>query len=148
MVPPCGASWTLFHDQWRLFHAKQMLGWQMSQNRRDLKFLCAGLAVCSMRVLWLVRSSLLCWLWARSTYSTVFDLAVQRPLRRACVISVADCFCLQKRKRDGTKWSRGAYLLLANKHCPQWWSTQLPQWPDSWLSSLSATKFVHNASCS
>lgn len=28
---------------------------------------------------------------------------------------MADCFCLQKRKRDGTKWARGGYLLLANK---------------------------------
>lgn len=36
---------------------------------------------------------------------------------------MADCFCLQRRKRDGTKWARGAYLLLANRHCPQWWST-------------------------
>lgn len=73
----------------------------MSQNRRDLKFLGVGLAVCSVHVLRLVQSSLLCWLWARSTYSSVFDRAVQwQPLRRARVISVADCFCLQKRKRD------------------------------------------------
>lgn len=32
---------------------------------------------------------------------------------------MADCFCLQERKRDGTKWARGGYLLLANRHCPQ-----------------------------
>lgn len=48
---------------------------------------------------------------------------------------MADGFCLQKENRDGTKWARGGYLLLANTNCPQRWSTQLPLWPDSWLSS-------------
>lgn len=37
--------------------------------------------------------------------------------------------------------SRGGYLLLANTAYPQWWSTQLPLWPDSWLSSECCRDF-------
>lgn len=27
---------------------------------------------------------------------------------------------IKEKKKDGTKWARGSYLLLANIHCPQW----------------------------
>lgn len=42
-----------------------------------------------------------------------------------------DCFCLQEKRKinAGSKWSRGTYLLLANRGDLQWWSSRLPQWP-------------------
>lgn len=60
-------------------------------------------------------------------YGYVFDRAPQ-PQRSARVISAADRFCLRgkkkkKRKWDGPKWTRGGYLLLANRHRPHRWCT-------------------------
>lgn len=107
----------------------------MSWDREDFRFLSVGLVVCSLRVLLLAQTSLLCWFWVCSTYSSVWSGAVAVPTKRSLCHLSGRRLLFAERKRDGTKWARGGYLLLANTKCPPRWSTQLLLWPDSWLSS-------------
>ena len=133
------------------FPCKADAGITNEPKQKGLKIpLSVGLAVCSVHVLWLVQTSLLCWaLGSFHIQPSVWSGGVAAATEKSLCHLSGRLLLFVEKKRDGTKWARGGYLLLANRHCPQRWSSQLPLWPDSWLSSLiGAAVFAHNASCS
>lgn len=111
------------------FVCKADAGIRNEPNRRDSKYLCFGSAVCWVHVLGLVSGPFTV-LALGSLHVTATCLTGRRSRSEALVSSQRPTafVCAEKKKKkkrkwDGPKWTRGGYLLLANRHRPRRWCT-------------------------
>lgn len=110
------------------FVCKADAGIRNEPNRRDSKYLCFGSAVCWVHVLGLVSGPFTV-LALGSLHVTATCLTGRHSRSEALVSSQRPTafVCAEKKKKkrkwDGPKWTRGGYLLLANRHRPRRWCT-------------------------